>query len=75
MWGQQIPAGARPEPTVSTPVTWDEVSNCRRVEDLTFVADDVLRRLDERGDLLADLVELPSGRRARLPSVPTESRR
>ena len=66
---------ARPEPTVSTPVTWDEVSNCRRVEDPTFVADDVLRRLDERGDLLADLVELPSGRRARLPSVPTESRR
>lgn len=61
---------ARPEPTVSTPVTWDEVSNCAAVEDLKFVADDVLRRLDEVGDLLADLVKLPAGRRARLPRVP-----
>jgi bifunctional non-homologous end joining protein LigD len=58
---------ARPEPTVSTPITWDEVSNCTAVEDLKFVADDVLRRVDEAGDLLADLVELPNGRRARLP--------
>jgi bifunctional non-homologous end joining protein LigD len=58
---------ARPEPTVSTPITWDEVSNCASVEDLKFVADDVLRRVDEVGDLLADLVELPTGRRARLP--------
>ncbi len=60
---------ARPEPTVSTPVTWDEVSNCAAVEDLKFVADDVLRRIDDMGDLLADLVELPTGRRARLPRV------
>jgi bifunctional non-homologous end joining protein LigD len=60
---------ARPEPTVSTPVSWDEVSNCATAEDLKFVADDVLRRLEEAGDLLADLVELPLGRRARLPQV------
>ncbi len=66
---------ARPEPTVSTPITWDEVSNCAAVEDLKFDADDVLRRVDESGDLLADLVELPVGRRGRLPEVPTESRR
>jgi hypothetical protein len=43
------------------------VSNCASLEDLKFVADDVLRRVDEMGDLLADLVELPHGRRARLP--------
>jgi bifunctional non-homologous end joining protein LigD len=58
---------ARPEPTVSTPITWDEVSNCAAVEDLKFVAADVLRRVDDVGDLLADLVELRHGRRARLP--------
>jgi bifunctional non-homologous end joining protein LigD len=44
---------AREEPTVSTPVTWDEVESCRRVEDLTFTADDVLDRVAKSGDLLA----------------------
>ena len=43
---------ARPEPTVSTPVTWDEVETCSGdgVE-LRFEAGDVLARVDELGDL------------------------
>ncbi len=43
---------ARPEPTVSTPVTWDEVEACARgTVELRFTSDDVLERVDERGDL------------------------
>jgi bifunctional non-homologous end joining protein LigD len=45
-------------PTVSTPVTWDEVRATRRPEDLTFEAADVLRRVDEQGDLFAPVVSL-----------------
>jgi bifunctional non-homologous end joining protein LigD len=44
---------AREQPTVSTPVTWDEVESCRRAEDLRFTADDVLGRVAEFGDLFA----------------------
>jgi bifunctional non-homologous end joining protein LigD len=44
---------AREQPTVSTPVTWDEVESCRRAADLVFTADDVLARAQERGDLFA----------------------
>jgi bifunctional non-homologous end joining protein LigD len=35
---------AMPEPTVSTPVTWDEVEDARAADDLTFTADEVLAR-------------------------------
>jgi bifunctional non-homologous end joining protein LigD len=49
---------ALPRPTVSTPVTWDEVRATRRPEDLTFEAADVLRRVDEQGDLFAPVVSL-----------------
>ena len=42
---------AREQPTVSTPVTWEEVESCRRPEDLTFTADDVLARVARSGDL------------------------
>lgn len=42
---------ARVRPTVSTPVTWDEVAACRQPDDLVFTADDVLPRLDRYGDL------------------------
>lgn len=42
-------------PTVSTPVTWDEVSSAERAADLTFVAADVLERIGDVGDLLADV--------------------
>src|SRR5215207_1406438 len=49
---------ARERPTVSTPLTWDEVRDARRVEDLTFEAADVLRRVDEQGDLFAPVLSL-----------------
>jgi bifunctional non-homologous end joining protein LigD len=47
---------AKERPTVSTPITWDEVSSCRSPEDLVFLADDVLDRVDEFGDLYAPLL-------------------
>jgi bifunctional non-homologous end joining protein LigD len=46
---------AREHPTVSTPVTWDEVAACRQVADLVFTAPDVLARVEARGDLFAAL--------------------
>jgi bifunctional non-homologous end joining protein LigD len=60
-WSQNKPAKttvapyslrARPRPTVSTPVTWQEVDECKHVDDLTFTADEVRERVDEFGDLL-----------------------
>jgi bifunctional non-homologous end joining protein LigD len=45
-------------PTVSTPVTWEEVRATRAPEDLTFEAADVLRRADEQGDLFAPVLTL-----------------
>ena len=56
---------ARPEPTVSTPVTWDEVEACAASGDeLRFTSDEVLTRVDELGDLFAPVLtseqELPS---------------
>jgi bifunctional non-homologous end joining protein LigD len=48
---------ARPEPWVSTPLTWDEVVACRRPEDLVFRAEQVLDRVAEHGDLFAPLLE------------------
>ena len=50
-----------PWPTVSTPVTWDEVERCareRRPELLTFDAGTVLERLERHGDLFAPVVAL-----------------
>lgn len=44
---------ARPFPTVSTPVTWDEVEGAVDGAPLSFQADDVLARIDEHGDLFA----------------------
>jgi bifunctional non-homologous end joining protein LigD len=61
-WSQNNPAKTtitpyslrgRDEPTVATPVTWDEVRACRRPEQLTFTADEVLERVPEIGDLFA----------------------
>ena len=46
---------ARSRPTVSTPVTWDEVAGCGRPQDLVFTSDEVLERVARRGDLLAPL--------------------
>lgn len=47
---------ARSEPTVSTPVSWDEVEGCRRPGDLTFLAEDVLARVEKDGDLFEPLL-------------------
>jgi bifunctional non-homologous end joining protein LigD len=45
---------ARPHPTVSTPVTWDEVEACAAGAPLSFEAPDVLARVEEMGDLFAE---------------------
>jgi bifunctional non-homologous end joining protein LigD len=50
---------ARPRPTVSTPISWDEVCSCEHPEDLVFTSEDVLRRVDAGLDLFADLHEDP----------------
>jgi bifunctional non-homologous end joining protein LigD len=50
-----------PWPLVATPVAWDEVERAAvdgRPELLTFLADDVVERLDRLGDLFADVLEL-----------------
>lgn len=49
---------ARPRPTVSTPVTWDEVEAAADGEPLSFETTDVLGRVDEMGDLFADTLAL-----------------
>ncbi len=48
---------ARPDPTVSTPVSWDEVEACVDTGvELRFEAADVLDRVDRLGDLFADVL-------------------
>jgi bifunctional non-homologous end joining protein LigD len=49
---------ARPEPTVSTPVTWDEVSDCADGGPLSFTAPEVLERVARHGDLFAPCATL-----------------
>jgi bifunctional non-homologous end joining protein LigD len=52
---------ARERPTVSTPVTWDEVDDALAADDasrLRFEADDVLARVEEHGDLFAPVLTL-----------------
>ena len=59
---------ARPEPTVSTPVSWEEVQKCVRTRDpktLVFDSAGVLRRVKRRGDLFAPMLEL----RQKLPKA------
>jgi bifunctional non-homologous end joining protein LigD len=57
---------ARHDPTVSTPVTWDEVERCADGGDeLRFEAADVLARVDEFGDLFAEVLTLEQ----RLPTA------
>jgi bifunctional non-homologous end joining protein LigD len=55
---------ARPRPTVSAPVTWDEVDGAAAGASLTFEAADVLGRVAEHGDLFAPTLtieqELPA---------------
>jgi bifunctional non-homologous end joining protein LigD len=56
---------ARSRPTVSTPLTWDEVDAIAAGEVLAFTATEVLARVDEHGDLFAPVLE----RQQALPEV------
>jgi len=59
---------ARERPTVSTPVTWEEVEYAAKKEDadsLVFEASDVLKRIERDGDLFAPVLEL----RQKLPQL------
>jgi len=47
---------ARPEPWVSTPLTWDEVAAVRRPENVQFRAEQTLERVESLGDLFAPLL-------------------
>jgi DNA primase len=52
---------ARERPTVSTPVTWDEVHNALKKKDanlLVFEAKQTLERVEKMGDLFAPLLSL-----------------
>ncbi|MDQ3986616.1 MAG: non-homologous end-joining DNA ligase [Actinomycetota bacterium] len=51
---------AKPNPTASTPVTWDEVEHAaakEKPELLSFEADEVLRRVDKHGDLFEPVLK------------------
>jgi bifunctional non-homologous end joining protein LigD len=59
---------AKERPTVSTPVSWDEVRACLDAGDasmLTFDTEQVLARVDELGDLFSDAVTVHQ----RLPAL------
>ena len=59
---------ARERPTVSTPVTWEEVEECWRRQDpalLVFTPDQVLNRVEELGDLFDAVLE----RKQRLDNI------
>jgi bifunctional non-homologous end joining protein LigD len=47
---------AKARPTVSTPVTWDEVESAAAGADLSYEASEVIERLDEQGDLFAPTI-------------------
>ena len=52
---------AKAHPTVSTPVTWDEVEGClrrKKAERLFFESDDTIRRVEKLGDLFEPVLSL-----------------
>jgi bifunctional non-homologous end joining protein LigD len=52
---------AKERPTVSTPVTWQEVEECWRKQDpnlLVFTSDQVLNRVEQSGDLFEPVLRL-----------------
>ncbi|MFB7636672.1 non-homologous end-joining DNA ligase [Streptomyces sp. NPDC056149] len=61
---------ARPLPTVSTPVTWDEVTDCTAPDQLTFLFGEIAARRERYGDLHAPLLDP-----ARARPVPRGARR
>jgi bifunctional non-homologous end joining protein LigD len=58
---------ARPTPTVSTPVGWDELAAASAATDLVFTIDEVPERIARMGDLLAPMLNPRRGER--LPGV------
>jgi bifunctional non-homologous end joining protein LigD len=57
---------ARPRPTVSTPLSWDEIeAGSAGDQRLVFEAADVLKRAEEHGDLFAEALSV----RQQLPDV------
>lgn len=77
-WSQNNPAKttvapyslrARPSPTVSTPLTWDEVGAGGQ---LSFVAGEVLDRVDEYGDLFGGTLDDSSRVRITSAMIPGE---
>jgi bifunctional non-homologous end joining protein LigD len=59
---------AKERPTVSTPVTWEEVTTALKKRDanrLTFISDDVLKRVEKQGDLFESVLKL----KQKLPSL------
>ena len=49
---------AKERPTVSTPLTWDELEAAEGPEQLAFTSGEVLERVQENGDLFAPVREL-----------------
>src|SRR6476469_2282095 len=59
---------AKDQPTVSTPVSWQEVENCLKKGDpelLVFTADQALKRVEKLGDLFEPVLKLTQ----KLPSL------
>ena len=59
---------ARPDPTVSTPITWEEIESVlknKKTDRLVFRAPDVRKRVDKIGDLFAMVLTL----KQRLPAL------
>jgi len=59
---------AKARPTVSTPVTWDEVEECLKQKDpnlLVFASDQVLGRVQKHGDLFEPVLKL----KQKLPAI------
>ena len=59
---------AKDEPTVSTPLVWEEVEDAVGGAPLRFTSADVLARVEQHGDLFESLL---TGRRGRLPAAPS----
>ena len=58
---------ARATPTVSTPVTWDEIADCTAPDQLSFLFSDIAPRHERHGDLMAPLLD--PGRAHPLPTA------
>jgi len=59
---------AKERPTVSTPVTWEEVTTAldkRDPDRLTFISDDVLKRVEKQADLFGPVLKI----KQKLPSL------